>query len=176
MKTKFIAATALVVWLGVTGWLATMVIVKPAVLHLGHDADETAQMVELRMAIDHNARMQQRIAQLRQGTFPDDGRALLALPSAATVESGDVAAMATRVGGDAGALVEHAVTAVLETNGRRSAIIDGRLVRSGARLGDGSRVRSIGRDSVSIENPEGERVVRTVPSPFLQQAARGGGQ
>lgn len=63
MKIKFTAAIALALWLAVTGWLATMVIVKPAVLRLGNDADETTVMVELRGAIERNRQMQQHIAQ-----------------------------------------------------------------------------------------------------------------
>ena len=175
MKTKFIAASALAAWLGVTGWLATMVIVKPAVLHIGHDADETAEMVELRTAIERNRKMQQDMAQLRQADFSDGGQPLLALPAATPTQTGDGTALLARSGVDAGAPAEHAVTAVLETNGHRSAIIDGLHVRSGTRLGDGSRVRGIGRDSVSIEGPDGTRIEHAVPSPFLQQA-HGGAQ
>ncbi|MCW4454565.1 hypothetical protein OK348_07120 [Flavobacterium sp. MXW15] len=168
MKMKFTAAIALAVWLAVTGWLATMVIVKPAVLHLGIDADETAAMVELRAAIERNRQMQQRIAQLRQTGFSDDGRPLLALsPRPAAAGAGSLPA---HVGGSAGEPVAHSVSVVLEANGRRSAIIDGRHVRTGTRLTDGSRVGAIGADWVRIESPDGERVVHPVPSPYQSAA------
>lgn len=174
MKIKFVAATALAVWLAVTGWLATMVIVKPAVLHLGRDADETAQMVELRAAIERNRQMQQRISQLRQTTFSDDGRPLLALPSASPAGAGDGAAQDIRFGGPVAEPVAHTVSAVLETNGRRSAIINGRHVRNGARLEGGARVAAIGADWVRIDGPDGSHVVQSVPTPW--QAEKGGAQ
>ncbi len=88
MKIKFIAAFALVVWLAVTGWLATMVVVKPAVLQLGNDADETAAMVELRGAIAHNQKMQAQVERLRSSAPIGDGQPLLALPLATPPASG----------------------------------------------------------------------------------------
>ena len=154
MKIKFTAAIALALWLAVTGWLATMVIVKPAVLRLGNDADETTVMVELRGAIERNRQMQQHIAQLRQTTFADNGQPLLALPSAAGAEGGDIR---SRPAGTTAEPVAHTVSLVLEANGRRSAIIDGRHVHAGARLDDGSRVAAIGTDWVRIEGADGER-------------------
>lgn len=163
MKIKFTAAIALALWLAVTGWLATMVIVKPAVLRLGNDADETTVMVELRGAIERNRQMQQHIAQLRQTTFADDGQPLLALPSAAGAEGGDIRSLPA---GTTAEPVAHTVSLVLEANGRRSAIIDGRHVHAGARLDDGSRVAAIGTDWVRIEGADGERKVHPVPSPY----------
>ncbi len=165
MKTKFIAIAALALWLAVTGWLATMVIVKPAALHLSNDADETAAMVELRGAIARNQQMQQRIAQLRQATFPGagSGQPLLALPSATASgnEAGNLPAHASSA-----EPVAHSVSLVLEANGRRSAIIDGRHVHAGARLEDGSRVAAIGTNWVRIDGPDGERLLHPVPSPY----------
>ena len=166
MKIKFTAAIALALWLAVTGWLATMVIVKPAVLHLGNDADETAVMVELRGAIERNRQMQQHIAQLRQTTFADNGQPLLALPSAAGATGAEGVGIRSLPAGATAEPVAHTVSLVLEANGRRSAIIDGRHVHAGARLDDGSRVAAIGTDWVRIEGADGERKVHPVPSPY----------
>jgi len=166
MKMKFTAAFALAVWLAVTGWLATMVIVKPAVLHLGNDADETAEMAQLRGAIEHNRQMQERVALLRQSAYADGNQRLLALPSAlpAAAEGGTAAAQgATGTSSDPST---HTVSVVLVANGQRSAIIDGRHVRAGTRLADGSRVAAIGADWVRIESTDGARAVHAVPSPY----------
>ncbi|WP_282276511.1 hypothetical protein [Stenotrophomonas sp. PS02297] len=169
MKMKFTAAFALAVWLVVTGWLATMVIVKPAVLHLGNDADETAEMAQLRGAIEHNRQMQERVALLRQSAYTDGNQPLLALPSAlpAATAGGAAAPHGTAgTSGTGGDPSTHTVSVVLVANGQRSAIIDGRHVRAGTRLADGSRVAAIGADWVRIESSDGARAVHAVPSPY----------
>src|SRR5690606_11891287 len=43
VKKKYIAMVALAGWIGVTAWLASMVIVKPAVLFLGNNLDESTE-------------------------------------------------------------------------------------------------------------------------------------
>lgn len=166
MKMKFTAAFALAVWLAVTGWLATMVIVKPAVLHLGNDADETAEMAQLRGAIEHNRQMQERVALLRQSTYTDGNQPLLALPSALPAATEGSAAAARGATGASSDPSTHTVSVVLVANGQRSAIIDGRHVRAGTRLADGSRVAAIGADWVRIESTDGARAVHAVPSPY----------
>jgi len=174
MKMKFTAALALAVWLLVTGWLATMVVAKPAVLHLGNDADDSAAMGELRAAIERNRRAQAQIAALRQATYFDDGRPLVAVqsvPPADDVPNGN--GSYDRVGA---APVHHDVAMVLETDGRRSAIVNGELVRAGSMLSDGSRVSAIGRGAVRIERADGERTDVRVPSPLLQRAGRSMGR
>ncbi|MQP77129.1 hypothetical protein CQ393_14695 [Stenotrophomonas sp. MYb238] len=163
---KFTAAFALAVWLVVTGWLATMVIVKPAVLHLGNDADETAEMAQLRGAIEHNRQMQERVALLRQSAYTDGNQPLLALPSAPPTATDGGAAAPRGATGTSGDPSTHTVSVVLVANGQRSAIIDGRHVRAGTRLADGSRVAAIGADWVRIESSDGARAVHAVPSPY----------
>ncbi|MCL7715157.1 hypothetical protein [Stenotrophomonas mori] len=169
MKMKFTAAFALAIWLAVTAWLATMVIVKPAVLHLGNNAEETAAMAQLRGAIGHNHQLQARLAELRRPDALGDGQPLLALPS--TPASG-ATGPGLRVDSTA-APAAHSVSIVLDTGGRRSAVIDGHHVRAGTRLGDGARVAAIGADWVRIENSDGTRKVHTVASPFHPAAASG---
>lgn len=179
MKMKFTAAIALAIWLAVTGWLATMVIAKPAILHLGNDADETSAMAELRAAIARNTQARERTATLRRSVHAGDGRALLALPSssapAAPLASASARAWtgSTTQGAPTGEAAPLQVSMVLDANGRRTAIVDGQRVRAGSRLADGSRVRAIGADRVRIMRPDGEIVDRQVQSPFLQQATGG---
>lgn len=162
MKIKFIAAIALAVWLAVTGWLATMVVVKPAVLQLGNDADETAAMVELRTAIKRNKQMQAQVELLRRSAPIGNGQPLLALPLATppAIEGGPSSATA---GTEAAA---HSVSLVLIADGRHSAVIDGQRVQRGSRLADGARVVAIGPDWVRISNAAGEHTTLPVPSPF----------
>ena len=168
MKIKFIAAFALVVWLAVTGWLATMVVVKPAVLQLGNDADETAAMVELRGAIAHNQKMQAQVERLRRSVPIGDGQPLLALPLATppASEGGPSSALA----GGAETQAAHSVSLVLVANGRHSAVVDGQRVQRGSRLASGARVDAIGPDWVRIRNAAGELATLPVPSPYTHNA------
>lgn len=167
MKMKFIAAAALAVWLIVTGWLATMVIAKPAVLRLGNDADETAAMSELRVSIERNRRVHDDIARLRTAGAVDHTAQLIALPLASPADAVDAPAA---YGRDSAQALRHDVAMVLDTDGRRSAIVNGELVRPGMRLADGARVRSIGSGSVRIEYADGARADLQVRSPFERRA------
>jgi len=171
MKIKFIAAIALVVWLAVTGWLATMVVVKPAVLQLGNDADETAAMVELRAAIARNQQMQAQVERLRRGAPVGDGQPLLALPLATppASEAGPSSALAAGAESD----TAHSVSLVLIADGRRSAVIDGQRVQRGSRLAGGARVLAIGPDWVRIRNAAGEQTTLPVPSPYTTGTGAG---
>lgn len=168
MKIKFIAAIAIAIWLAVTGWLATMVVVKPAVLQLGNDADETAAMVELRAAVAHNQRMQAQVERLRRSVSVGDGQPLLALPLATppASEAGPSSALA----GGTETEAAHNVSLVLITDGRHSAVVDGQRVQRGSRLAGGARVVAIGPDWVRISNAAGEQTTLPVPSPFKTDA------
>jgi hypothetical protein len=169
MKIKFVAAIALAIWLAVTGWLATMVVVKPAVLQLGNDADETAAMVELRTAIARNKQMQAQVERLRQSVSIGEGQPLLALPLATPPagEGGPSSALAGEAGAEA---ATHNVSLVLVTDGRPSAVVDGQRVQRGSRLAGGARVVAIGPDWVRISNAAGEQTTLPVPSPFTSAA------
>ena len=185
MKMKYTAAFALVAWLLVTGWLASMVVAKPAVLRLGNQAEETAEMAELRTAIGRNAQIAGVIASLR-GDNPllpitsAAGTELIALPSAtapaSTAAAGTgAAAAAANASGDAGTgPVTHVVSLVLVANGRRTAVIDGQYVRAGTRLADGTRVNAIGADWVRLSDPSGAAQTYRVTNPMLQATQAGG--
>lgn len=169
MKTKYIAALALATWLLVTLWLASMVIAKPAVLRMNGQAEETATMAELRTAIARNQQVLATLPALR--ALPPVAAApgqLVALPAAAA--PADASALASAGGGSAEAdavEVGHQLSMVLITNGRRTAVMDGRPVRSGTRLRDGSRVAGIGPDWVRVIQPDGKPQVYRVRNPLL---------
>ena len=167
MKSKYTAATALLVWLLVTGWLATLVIAKPAVLRQSPTPEETARMAELRAAIANNQRSQQLVASLAgSGTYSRIGPAvaLPALPSVAAVVPGGAGMADNRAPADEQTLPAPRLSAVIQTDGVRSAIIDGQVVRTGSRLSDGSRVRAIGDDWVRAQYAAGSSHVLRVRS------------
>jgi len=178
MKMKYTAAFALVAWLLVAGWLASMVIAKPAVLRLGNQAEETAAMAGLRNAINHNRQAAAALATLRDSQFPlvDTGN-VVALPvaSAPATSAGGRGATAGygNGGAEAGADVTHAISLVLVSNGRRVAVIDGQYVQIGSRLADGTRVRAIGQDWVRLTDPAGNQQTYRVLNP-LQPTQAGG--
>lgn len=178
MKMKYTAAFALAAWLLVAGWLASMVIAKPAVLHMGNQAEETAAMAELRNAINQNRQAAAALATLRDNPFPlvDTGN-VVALPVASAPATATGVRGATTGHGngsaEAGADVTHAISLVLVSNGRRVAVIDGQYVKAGSRLADGTRVRAIGQDWVRLADPAGNLQTYRVLNP-LQPAPAGG--
>lgn len=178
MKMKYTAASALLAWLLVVGWLASMVIAKPAVLRLGNQAEETAEMAELRNGIARNRQTAAAIATLRDAAFPvADGNGVIALPVAAPVSTASVAGTTTgnQAGAEPGAApAARALSLVLVTNGRRVAVVDGQYVQVGSRLADGTRVRAIGQDWVRLDDAAGTRQTLRVLNPL--QPVQGGGR
>lgn len=177
MKMKYTAASALLVWLLVVGWLASMVIAKPAVLRMGNQAEETAEMAELRNGITRNRQTAAAIATLRDAQFPvADGNGVIALPVAAPAPVASTAGGygATAGGGDPGAgAATRALSLVLVANGRRVAVVDGQYVQVGSRLADGTRIRAIGQDWVRLDDAAGNRQTLRVLNP-LQPVQAGG--
>lgn len=181
MRMKYTAAFALVAWLLVTGWLASMVIAKPAVLRMGNQAEETAEMAEFRNAIRHNQQAAAVLATLRGNQQPivDTGNVIAlpvtAAPSSATGGPGAIAGYgygnATAEAGTGE--TAHAVSLVLVSSGRRVAVIDGQHVQVGSRLADGTRVRAIGQDWVRLADPAGNAQTYRVLNP-LQSSQAGG--
>lgn len=167
MKKKYIAMTALTVWLGVSGWLASMVIVKPAVLFIGNNAEESPEAAQLRASINRNRQVLELASRLRPATFMTTHEELIALPSAAE----PAAAPVDGSGADTFAAAP-AVSMVLVTDGRSSAVVNGQPVRAGSRLDDGSRVLAIGRDWVRVRGVDGETSVLKVRNPVQAGAAQ----
>jgi hypothetical protein len=169
MKMKFTAAFALVVWLLVAGWLASMVIAKPAVLRLGNQAEDTAAMAELRNGIARNRQAIASMDALRATAPAYAGTAqVIALPVAARIPAADGQRSGTA---DATGPVTHAVSLVLTANGRRTAVVNGRSVRPGSSLDGGARVAAIGQDWVRIVDQAGNPQTYRVRDPLEPEMA-----
>ena len=167
MKSKYTAATALLVWLLVTGWLATLVIAKPAVLRQSPAQEETARMVELRAAISNNQRSQQLLASLASSDGNGSSGPLVAQSAPPSVTAGDAnLAGSSASGTDDQPMAVPRLSAVILTDGLRSAIIDGQVVRIGSRLPNGSRVRAIGHDWVRVQWAGGASQTHRLQSPL----------
>lgn len=163
MKKKYIAMTALTVWLGVSGWLASMVIVKPAVLFLGNNAEESPQAAQLRASINRNRQVLELASRLRPVTGMSASESLIALPPVAEAAPAITHGAATAPGAFADTA---SVSMILVTNGRSSAVVNGQPVKAGSRLDDGSRVLAIGRDWVRVRTADGETSVLKVRNPI----------
>ena len=173
MKMKFTAAFALLAWLLVAGWLASMVIAKPAVLRLGNQAEDTAAMAELRNSIARNHQVMESMGVLRASAPAYAGPAqLIALPVAAPVAAADGLRPGMAGGSESTGPVTHAVSLVLTARGRRVAVVDGRSVRPGSLLDGGARVAAIGQDWVRIVDQAGNGETYRVLNPL--QATQAG--
>lgn len=177
MKMKFTAAFALAAWLLVASWLASMVIAKPAVLRLGNQADDTPAMAELRNAIARNRGAMEGMEALRGvAAMPYASAAPVvalpvAMPAPAPNPDGTVAANGLRgaaVGAVAGPTT-YAVSLVLVTDGRRTAVVNGEQIRAGSQLADGARISAIGADWVRIVDPAGGRHTYRVRDPLAPE-------
>lgn len=162
MKSKYTAASALLAWLLVTGWLATLVIAKPAVLRQQAQQEDSARMAELRAGIDNNQRSLALMANLVDVAATGAGSMPLAMPSPPSVDSLPAQAGAS----DDGSAAQPQLSLVLLANGQRSAVIDGQVVRVGSRLHDGSRVRAIGNDWVRVQWAGGASQTHRLQSPL----------
>jgi hypothetical protein len=90
----------------------------------------------------------------------------------------DKSAMANVLGPDGQPLEEEPqykreVTLLYSGRGFNRAVVDGKYVRRGARLPDGSKVLNITRDTVVIKTPEGRQTLRvqnprTAPKPVAK--------
>lgn len=162
MKSKYTAASALLAWLLVTAWLATLVIAKPAVLRQQMQQEDSARMAELRTGIGNNQRSLALMAGLVDVAGSSAGTLPLAMPAAPAAES--LPAQASDAGDSSTAPPQ--LSLVLLANGQRSAVIDGQVVRVGSRLHDGSRVRAIGPDWVRVQWAGGASHTHRLQSPL----------
>jgi len=74
-------------------------------------------------------------------------------------------------------LYKREVTLLYSGRGFNRAVVDGKYVRKGARLPDGSKVLNITRDTVVIRTPEGREVLRvpdprTAPKPVAKEKSQ----
>ncbi|MTI75351.1 MAG: hypothetical protein FH747_17125 [Stenotrophomonas sp.] len=173
MKMKYTAAFALAAWLLVAGWLASMVVAKPAVLRMGNQAEDSAAMAELRDAMTRNRKAAEGLNALRAVTAIDQAP-LVALPATTTGPAGVAGATASEIAaGTEPAVQQPQLSMVLDNGGRRVAVFNGEQVRPGSRLANGDRVRKIGLDWISISGTDGSHTVHRVRSQF--EPLTGGG-
>ena len=170
MKLKYSASLALALWLCLVAWGSAMIVAKPSVSRAYADEEGSTAIAQLQLNIDQN----------RKALDALDALALA--PAAAIASSPAVTPSSAAPAGpeaDEGVpaepvIVSHQLTLILSTDQGRRAIVDGQLVQAGARLADGSRVRVIDRDHVSLDTSAGERLTLRLPAPFASQAAAGG--
>lgn len=155
MKMKYFAAVALMLWLGVTGWLASMVIVKPAVLRVDPAADETEVMLQTRNAITRNKQIQQSLIDADQRPLQSGAGPVIAVSDPDARPNDTVAEELPPT---------PTVSMVLTASGQRSAVVNGEHVRIGQRLSSGARIRAIGTDWVHVDDPVHGRQTLVVPS------------
>ena len=156
MKMKYFAAVALLLWLGVTGWLASMVIVKPAVLRVGHGVGETEAMTQLRLSISRNKQLQQSLESSDSYTGSAAAGPVVAIPDPTAVAQRDTPEDLPP---------PPSLAMVLTADGQRSAVVNGEHVRAGQRLLSGARVRAIGPDWVRVDDPVHGVQTLVVPGP-----------
>ncbi len=154
MKKKYIAMTALLCWLAVSGWLASMVVAKPAVLFMGNNSEESPEAARLRASIQRNKLVLATAGKLRpQPRF--EGAQLVAVPERAapgSPASGDNG----MAGADTLPTTLASLSLVVTADGRSTAIINGMPVRQGSRLDDGTRVLAIGSNWARVRGPAGD--------------------
>lgn len=167
MKHKHYALAALVAWLLVTGWMASMVVAKPAVMRVRAQAEDTPEILQLRQQLARNQRDMTLLARFDDLPYAsDDGQPLVALapPPAPVASAGNV--------GNAGELPpDYEVSLVVSHQGRRRALVNGQYLAPGGRLENGARVLAIGPDWVRVDDPsEGVRLLR-VQNPLRDAPA-----
>ncbi len=163
MKLKYSASLALVAWLCVAAWVIAMIVAKPSVAGRYAQADDSVAIAQLQSAINHNQTMLRALEALSKATDPGFTGPVIAV--AAAPGSGSSSGATTSDPVDAGSGGGR-VSMIIATDRGRGAVIDGLMVRVGALLGDGSRVRGIGPDWVRLEGARGEQWTLRLPPPF----------
>lgn len=141
MNRKNHAAIALLAWLGVTGWLASMVVAKPAVLRLHGQQEDSQTVIDLRNGMARNERDMGLLGAFDDLPFSgDDGQSLVAVVPAPRPGADDAAP-------------SYEISLVVTHGKRRRALINGQYLAPGSRLDDGTRVVAIGNDWVRLDDP-----------------------
>ncbi len=172
MKKKYIAMVALAGWIGVTAWLASMVIVKPAVLFLGNNLDESTEAAQLRAAVQRNKAVLEVAGKLRAPAPATTGADLIALPRQ-TVSSPVLEGGMDALGDlDSGPASPTRLSLIIRARGVTSAIVDGERVQVGSRLPGGVRVTAIGDTWLRLRHVDGS--VQTLKLPGIAGGAPAG--
>jgi hypothetical protein len=146
MKHKYYAAAALAAWLLVIGWLASMVVAKPAVMRVRGQTEDSPAALELRQNLARNVRDMALLA--RFDGLPDssdDGQPLLALtpPPLPAASPGNAADPAP----------DYVLSLVVSHDQRRRAVVNGQYLSTGSRLDNGAKVLAIGPDWIRLDDP-----------------------
>lgn len=166
MKLKYSASLALALWLCVVAWVSAMIVAKPSVANNFADGNESGEIVQLQRSINHNTAMLTALDLL--DSAPDHavaGPLVAPDPSPVAGSNGEIAAgTAVPIG--------NRLSLIISTERSRRAILDGRVVRDGTKLDNGSRVRSIGADWLRIEDAAGDIVTLQLPRPFAAASSQ----
>ncbi|MGY0558944.1 MULTISPECIES: hypothetical protein [unclassified Lysobacter] len=166
MKLKYSASLALALWLCVVAWVSAMIVAKPSVANNFADGNESGEIVQLQRSINHNTAMLTALDLL--DSAPDHavaGPLVAPDPEPVAGSNGEIAAgTAVPIG--------NRLSLIISTERSRRAILDGRVVRDGTKLDDGSHVRSIGADWLRIENAAGDIETLQLPRPFAAASSQ----
>ncbi len=146
MKHKHYAAAALAAWLVIIGWLASMVVAKPAVMRVRGQTEDSPAALELRQNLARNTRDMELLA--RFDGLPDssgDGQPLLALtpPALPLANAGNAANL----------VPDYVLSLVISHDKRRRALINNQYLTTGSRMDNGARILAIGPDWVRLDDP-----------------------
>lgn len=167
MKLKYSASLALALWLCVVAWVSAMIVAKPTVVGNFANGDESGEIAQLQRSINHNNAMLTALDAL--GGAPSDARrGPVVAPDPAPLPGSDGEIVTAD-----GVPVSKRLSLIISTEHSRRAVLDGRLVRPGTRLDDGSRVRSIGLDWLRIEDDAGQVSTLQLPLPFVDASSPG---
>ena len=158
MKPKQLALFALVAWIGVTAWVGSMVLAKPRAFPTGYaDADESVT-AQIQLEIQQIEALAAALSTLQQVPRTASSGPIIALPPGGGRGTGRAAEAASgfAVAASDAEPAPRVVTFILSGEGiAAKAMIDGVLVGTGARLGDGAVVRRIDPRVVHIRDAEG---------------------
>jgi len=151
VKQKQFAAIALAAWLAVVAWVGSMILAKPQAFSGNPSDTDGAAAAQIEQQIQRADRTRTALATLDSPERSVAGAQIVALaPTAAPAQNGGVD------GTGVGEPGERVVSFIISGDSVASrALIDGRLVGRGARLGDGAIVRRIDSQSVRIEDANG---------------------
>lgn len=158
MKQKQYAALALLAWLGVVGWVGSMILAKPQAFAGSMAQADATVAAQIELEIQRVQRTRDALTAMQPTGLSVAATDVIALPpETTTLEDGSVVSANPSAPLDAPP-PPRVVSFIISGAGMRSrAMIDGVLVSPGERLADGAIVRRIDARSVRIEDSEGKQ-------------------
>lgn len=155
MKQKQFAALSLVAWLAVVGWVGSMILAKPQAFSAGFAEADGALAAQIQLEIQQADALAVALGAIQTSPRRADEPSIIALPPTPE-EAGLVTGTGSTAGTAADETATRVVSLIISGAGMVSrAMIDGVLVETGARLGDGAVVRRIEPRTVLIRDTEG---------------------